>query len=269
MRIPSLLLVSMLSAGCFSTKQKIGPPPPMSVESAREAVRKAISEDKHWMDEKKEFHACCATASEIQIQTHGASYVHTTPKGSTVVRLSFDEPIDTYDTFRPPMLILAPCARLGGYQGDMPIGSGTSNGLYWARKKEDVIAFAHAYNTLVAHKKQHGEEEFTELAKRWQAMNPKPPLSEGADKHRILAENAFREKNLPKAIRHYESALETDPTWPDGNFNLALLYGETNEFRLAAFFMKRYLALVPDSKDAKAARERLVIWEDKAGRAAP
>ena len=128
-----------------------------------------------------------------------------------------------------------------------------------------------AFNELVARNiyADRLDKDFPAKAAAWRAADPKPPLSENGNKRRILAENAFREKNVALAIEHFEAALETDPTWPDGNFNLALLYGETNEFRLAAFYMKRYLTLVPDSKDAKAAREKLIIWEDKAGRAHP
>ncbi len=36
----------------------------------------------------------------------------------------------------------------------------------------------------------------------------------------------------------------------------------------AADHMKRYLDLVPDSPDAAAARDKLVIWEEKARKAA-
>lgn len=128
-----------------------------------------------------------------------------------------------------------------------------------------------AFNELVARNlyADRLDGDFSSKAASWRAANPKPPLSETGNKHRILAENAFREKNVELAIEHFEAALESDPTWPDGTFNLAVLYGETGDYRQAARFMKRYLLLVPDSKDAKAAREKIVIWEDKATRATP
>ena len=45
---------------------------------------------------------------------------------------------------------------------------------------------------------------------------------------------------------------------------MALLYGETSEYALAADRMKHYLELMPNSPDAAAARDKIVIWEDKA-----
>jgi tetratricopeptide (TPR) repeat protein len=144
---------------------------------------------------------------------------------------------------------------------------------FWTRggDPENMRPIVDAYNELVArnlwpHLLNDG---FDEKAAAWIAANPKPPLSEAANRHRILAENAFREKDTARATEHFQAALATDPTWPDGNFNLALLLGEAAEYREAARYMKRYLLLVPDSKDAKAAQEKIVVWEDKAARETP
>ena len=54
------------------------------------------------------------------------------------------------------------------------------------------------------------------------------------------------------------------PPWAAGWFNAALLYGEFGEYEYAADRMKRYLLLVPDAPDAKAAREKMIVWEEKA-----
>jgi len=106
--------------------------------------------------------------------------------------------------------------------------------------------------------------DFQPKAAAWRALATKPPLSPEADRERLLAENAIKEKNLDSAINHYEGALELQPTWPAGWFNLALLYAEQKNYADATDAMKHYLELVPNAPDAKDAREQMIIWEDKA-----
>ena len=126
--------------------------------------------------------------------------------------------------------------------------------------------FAEAFNRLVyaAHHPNNEANAFSALAKAWRANPIKPPLTDEADRERILAENSIKEKNLDSAVEHYESALEIQPTWPAGWFNLAVIYGEQNSYADASDAMKHYLELVPDASDAQAARAQMIIWEDKA-----
>jgi len=128
-------------------------------------------------------------------------------------------------------------------------------------------SFAEAVNRLVySALSSEGENDFASFstaAKAWRENPAKPPLGPEADRHRILAENAIKEKDLESAIDHYESAVEVQPMWPEGWFNLALLYAEQNDFADAADRIKHYLELVPDAPDAQAARTNMIIWEDK------
>lgn len=128
--------------------------------------------------------------------------------------------------------------------------------------------FADAFNRLVygAHRGEIEQEEatFSTAAAAWRTMNPKPPLSPEADREWILAENAIKEKSLDSAVDHYEAALEIQPMWPTGWFDLAMIYGEQQDFPDAADAMKHYLELVPDAPDARQAREQMIIWQDKA-----
>lgn len=134
-----------------------------------------------------------------------------------------------------------------------------------ARDEAEARKVLDAFNSLVLYARSDVDgQAFAVAAARWRAAVRKPSLSESAEKHRVLAENAFREKDTYAAIEHYEAALETDPTWPNGNFNLALLLAETGDYALAARHMKRYLLLVPESKDAKVANDKIIVWEEKA-----
>jgi tetratricopeptide (TPR) repeat protein len=130
--------------------------------------------------------------------------------------------------------------------------------------------FADAFNRLL-YAAYHDEEEgefanFSAAAKAWRENPAKPPLSPEAERQRILAENAISEKNFDSAVEHYESALEVQPMWPAGWFNLALIYAEQNNYADATDRMKHYLELVPDAPDANDARTQMIIWEDKAGK---
>jgi len=142
-----------------------------------------------------------------------------------------------------------------------------SFGLLWLDEAA-AQKFADAFNRLLyaAHQNEDlsGIASFIAAAKAWRENPVKPPLSPETDRQRILAENALKEKNLGSAVEHYEAAVEIQPVWPAGWFNLALLYAEQKNYADATDAMKHYLELVPDASDAQAAREQMIIWEDKA-----
>jgi len=92
----------------------------------------------------------------------------------------------------------------------------------------------------------------------------RPVAPDGWDRHRILAEQGIKDKDFVAAILNYERGVTAYPLWAQGWFNAALLYAELGEYDSAANRMKHYLLLAPDAPDAKAAREKVIIWEDKA-----
>ncbi len=137
---------------------------------------------------------------------------------------------------------------------------------YWTDEAA-AREFADAFNRLLY--AAHRDEEypaFSAAAKTWRENPVKLPLNPEADREWILAENAVKEKNLDSAVDHYEAALEIQPTWPTGWFDLAMIYAEQKNFADAADAMKHYLELVPDAPDAKDARTQMIIWEDKASK---
>ena len=105
-------------------------------------------------------------------------------------------------------------------------------------------------------------QHFEALLPGWREAAVKPVMPEAAREHQVLAEYAFKEKDEEKAIREYMAALEIFPTWPEGQFNLATLAGEKKYYELAVMHMKEYLELSPDSPDAQAAKDSIIIWRD-------
>ncbi len=109
-------------------------------------------------------------------------------------------------------------------------------------------------------------EKFRQKCQSWRTQQENFPMPEEARRHKVLAENALREKNVDKAVDEYIEALQIYPCWPEGQFNAASMLGETGWYGGAVVRMKNYLELVPDAPDAQAARDKIAIWRDKMDR---
>lgn len=157
-----------------------------------------------------------------------------------------------------------------GWAVRVPSTGAPSVTVFYFANREDAQAFLQALHDFARARVAHNDLDarFPALAAIWRVRDPKPALSDAANRQRVLAEEATRSRDYGRAINEFEAALGTDPTWPSGNFNLALLYEAVEDFSEAARYMKRFLLLEPDSRDAAAAREKIVLWEDRARRAA-
>ncbi len=107
-------------------------------------------------------------------------------------------------------------------------------------------------------------DAFQAGAKAWQAMNPKPEMSDDARTFRVMAEDAFKRKEYTTALDNFGFALDRFPMWPEGQYNAALLAAEAEDYELAAKHMRRYLVLSPDATDSAAAKDKLLLWQHKA-----
>lgn len=141
-----------------------------------------------------------------------------------------------------------------------------SDGCIYFDTVSDATAFVSAYYVLkrdAGAAERAAEAAFAESAKKYREMPVKPVLRDDVRKFRVLAEDAFNNKEFGKAADYYEQGLEIEPLWPQGQYNAALLYGEMKDHGNAVLHMKRYLELVPDAPDAQAARDQIVIWQSK------
>ena len=93
----------------------------------------------------------------------------------------------------------------------------------------------------------------------------KPTLPEDARKYNVQAVGAVRDKKFDEALELYSKALDIAPWWPDGHFNRAIVFSEIKSYQGAIHEMKRYLALVPNAPDARAAQDKIYEWERKTG----
>lgn len=109
------------------------------------------------------------------------------------------------------------------------------------------------------------EEEFQRIVGNYRTAGRKPELSEEARRYKVQAESAVRDRRFEEAAELYGKALDIVPWWPEGHFNRAIVFGETSYYRGAIREMKRYLALVPNAPDARAAQDKIYEWEGKTG----
>lgn len=110
------------------------------------------------------------------------------------------------------------------------------------------------------------EAHFQEAARNYRTSSIKPQLPEAARRFKVQAESAISEKDFNAAADFYEQALGVAPWWPAGHFNRASVLSETGEFSDAVAEMKRYLEVVPEAPDARAAQDKIYAWESKAGK---
>ncbi len=154
------------------------------------------------------------------------------------------------------------------YAQDSLIGYVQERYTHGNEKRMQRLKAALEYLAAGAHERAmaHNEAQFEQFkgqAKAWREASAKPAMPEAAREHQVLAEYAFKEKDTDKAINEYTAALEIFPIWPEGQFNLATLAGERKLYGAAIFHMKEYLELAPESADAQAARDSIIIWKDK------
>lgn len=290
--VPFISLIVLLIAATLPAERKTaggdpifknGDPPPasamaLSVPQARAAIKEAVQ--RTYVGTIK---ACvlltCSTsvhsaAANFQISKAGITFdapltLDNKPFPGNV-SVAFN--IGYIEAYKTPICAAGVCYFLRFLPKNRPAKTEETLVPYYLDWSDEATAqrFADAFNRL-EYAAIHPDIDtnfatFSAAAKAWRENPAKPPLGPEADRHRILAENAIQEKNIDSAVEHYQNAVEVQPMWPEGWFNLALLYAEQNEFAEAADRMKHYLALAPDAPDAQDARAKMIIWEDKAGR---
>jgi tetratricopeptide (TPR) repeat protein len=127
-------------------------------------------------------------------------------------------------------------------------------------------SFAAAFNSLrvFARDATAPLRTFTQRAAAWRALATKPPIPEEVRVQRMMAEDAFKANKPDEALHYYEAGVLLYPTWPEGNFNAALIAGDLGYYDAAMEHMQAYLELVPEAADAQAARDKILIWQAKA-----
>lgn len=102
---------------------------------------------------------------------------------------------------------------------------------------------------------------FEKSAADYRAANPRPQPGELQRQREVQAEAMVADKQFLRAAETYEQAVTEAPLWPQGHFNFALVLESLGDYEWAISEMKRYLALVPDAENARAALDKIYEWE--------
>jgi len=97
---------------------------------------------------------------------------------------------------------------------------------------------------------------------RYRSMEIKPTVSEEQRKYIVQANAQSKRKEYGTALALYRKAVALDPvSYPEAYFNMALLSAQMHRFKPAIYYMKKYLMLEPDAKDARNAQDKIYEWE--------
>lgn len=134
-------------------------------------------------------------------------------------------------------------------------------------KPDRAKQFVDAIYVLKARASDEGVKQdaanFEKVVQSYRNSSTKPTLSEDVRRYKVQAEGEIRDKKYEDAADLYEEALNIAPWWPEGHYNRALVLAEVGEFDLAIQEMKRYILLEPDAPNARAARDKIYLWERK------
>ena len=104
--------------------------------------------------------------------------------------------------------------------------------------------------------------QFESAAAEYRALKVKPPVSEEQRKLIVQANAMSQQKEYGEALSLYLKAVELDPvSYPAAYFNMALLSAQLQRYKPAITYMKQYLLLEPEAKDARSAQDKIYEWE--------
>jgi len=135
---------------------------------------------------------------------------------------------------------------------------------------EDAVKFADSLYVIQQAQKSVSDDRaalFAAQAAQYRAAKVKPPIPEAQRKQVVQANAMNQQKEYARAIVYYLKAIEIDPVaYPAAYFNLALLASQMQWYGEAIGYMRQYLQLEPDAKDARSAQDKIYEWEALLGK---
>ena len=134
-------------------------------------------------------------------------------------------------------------------------------------KYDDAQIFAEHLYAIVHHSYQELNSDslltvFKPVAEQYHALQVKPLVTEEQRKYIVQANALNEEKKYSEALELYKKAIEIQPTsYPSAYYNMALIAAQIQDYRYAILNMKKYLILVPEAEDARAAQDKIYEWE--------
>lgn len=142
-------------------------------------------------------------------------------------------------------------------------------GLYFANEDMAKCVAQEVFFIQGELRRKYMESEFSgfePLAAAYRAEKVKPQVPEEQRRYIVQANSWAEQKNFSMALATYAKVLEINPvTYPAGYYNMALMHAQEKRPYEAIVSMKKYLLLVPEAQDARAAQDKIYEWEGIAG----
>jgi tetratricopeptide (TPR) repeat protein len=159
-----------------------------------------------------------------------------------------------------------------------PIGQGYSNwgylwgDLYFTDPRRNILDLQKQYVYQIKLKEINTREnyynteleKFKSLVQENKASSLTNQISEEQRKLIVQANALNADKLYSKAMEKYSEAVKINPlSYPQAYYNMALIAAQTNNYLYAIFNMNKYLIILPDAEDARAAQDKIYEWELK------
>jgi len=103
---------------------------------------------------------------------------------------------------------------------------------------------------------------FQKIATDYKALSEKPTITEEQRKYIVQANSKNEKKEYNEALELYKKAIDVNLTaYPSAYNNMALIAAQIQDYWYAILNMKKYLMLVPEAEDARAAQDKIYEWE--------
>ncbi|MBN1834133.1 MAG: hypothetical protein JW896_18695 [Deltaproteobacteria bacterium] len=163
----------------------------------------------------------------------------------------------------PDLPITANQAAFKGLSGSIHLGKQID--LFMDLEWNDVQRAADDLFFIQQNIQKYNDEQtalFETQVARYRSMEIKPTVSEEQKKYIVQANSQSKKKEYKTALALYRKAVEVDPvSYPEAYFNMALLSAQMHRFKPAISYMKKYLMLEPNAKDARNAQDKIYEWE--------
>lgn len=135
---------------------------------------------------------------------------------------------------------------------------------FYFKQRENAQAFVDNLRVILSmgqETENEREAQFRAKLVRYQSGD-RPPVTEEQRRLVVQANLLTQRKAYLQALDLYLQALRIDPVaYPDAYFNSALLAAEMERYPMAIGFMKKYLLLLPNGKDARSGQDKIYEWE--------
>jgi tetratricopeptide (TPR) repeat protein len=106
-------------------------------------------------------------------------------------------------------------------------------------------------------------KDFYPVAAEYRTLEVKPRMSEAQRNVMVQADTLFEQKQYSSARQKYHEAIKLDRiSCPEAYYKLALLEAQINLPFAAVTYMKQYLLLTPDARDAGIGRSKIEEWQN-------